>query len=484
MPKKKTEPLEAAAELEATAEPMEEPKASVPETSAIDESVVNETAIYEPPPDEGVPFGGVPDESVSDEPTSEEPALVESVAPSEDADAANNSQVNGTSFADGDEPPFDTDPLPSDTYANAYDDFGTQFSAAFFEEEPLRLDDAIIDENTDNAFFDNAESAEPDAGDFTPSPTEQTAMRRPRAPRELPVLTIRAHDEIERDADREAVIWHEIHSAFRTRRILTGTFGGVERLENGSSIAVVYYKNQRIVIPLNEMMITLSDTEGLKLSAIIDGQLRILGSMIGAEIDFIVRGIDSKQRSVVASRREAMIIKRRIFYINTDIDEQPHIHAGRIVQARVIAAAEQAIRIEVFGVECSIRSGDLSWDWVGDARELHGVGDRILVKMVEIIQNDDSDISIVVDLKCMTKDTGRESLKKCRVQGRYAGKVTAIRKGVVFVRLSTGVNAIAHTCVDRRTLGKKDDVSFVVTYIDEKRGTAVGIITRIIKQNL
>jgi len=32
--------------------------------------------------------------------------------------------------------------------------------------------------------------------------------------------------------------------------------------------------------------------------------------------------------------------------------------------------------------------------------------------------------------------------------------------------------------------GKKDDVSFVVTAIEEERGVALGIITRIIKQNL
>jgi hypothetical protein len=32
--------------------------------------------------------------------------------------------------------------------------------------------------------------------------------------------------------------------------------------------------------------------------------------------------------------------------------------------------------------------------------------------------------------------------------------------------------------------GKKDDVSFAVTHIDEERGVAVGIITRIIKQNI
>ena len=52
------------------------------------------------------------------------------------------------------------------------------------------------------------------------------------------------------------------------------------------------------------------------------------------------------------------------------------------------------------------------------------------------------------------------------------------------MRLSNGVNAVAHSCYDRRTPGKKDDVSFAVTRLDEEHGIAVGIITRIIKRNL
>ena len=38
--------------------------------------------------------------------------------------------------------------------------------------------------------------------------------------------------------------------------------------------------------------------------------------------------------------------------------------------------------------------------------------------------------------------------------------------------------------LDRRAPGKGDDVSFSVTRLDEDQGVAIGIITRIIKQNL
>ena len=50
--------------------------------------------------------------------------------------------------------------------------------------------------------------------------------------------------------------------------------------------------------------------------------------------------------------------------------------------------------------------------------------------------------------------------------------------------LTNGVNAVAHSCYDYRMPGKKDDVSFAVTHLDVERGIALGIITRIIRQNL
>lgn len=86
--------------------------------------------------------------------------------------------------------------------------------------------------------------------------------------------------------------------------------------------------------------------------------------------------------------------------------------------------------------------------------------------------------------KSVEGNTSKENMKKCKIQGKYAGTVEDIHKGTVFVRLSIGVNAIAHSCYDSRTVGKKDQVSFVVTHIDEERNVALGIITRIIKQTI
>lgn len=329
-------------------------------------------------------------------------------------------------------------------------------------------------------------SAEGTAGTAVPpaaSPSRRTAARGRKE--EAPVLTLEVRGEVETEESRGDAIWHEIHNAYRTRRILTGQLGGIEQTDNGKTITIVDYKGFRIVIPLKEMMINVGRSpSGQEYAELMLRQNKILGNMLGAEIDFIVKGIDSKTRSVVASRKEAMLRKRQTFYLDTDAAGMYRIYEGRIAQARVIAVAEKVIRVEVFGVECSIMARDLAWEWIGDAHERFSLGDQVLVRILNVRRDSLEDMGIKADIKSVSQNTNHDNLKKCRIQSKYAGKVTDVHKGVVYIRLSNGVNAVAHSCYDYRTPGKKDDVSFAVTRIDEERGVAVGIITRIIRQNL
>ena len=257
-----------------------------------------------------------------------------------------------------------------------------------------------------------------------------------------------------------------------------------KKTEAGSLIAIIYYKDYRAVIPISEMMINLVQDEAHDYGDISLRQNKVLDNMFGCEIDFIIKGLDTKSRSIVASRKDAMLKKRQIFYFDQDSSGQTKIHEDRIVQARVIAVAEKVVRAEIFGVETSILARDLSFDWLGDARERFQVGEHILVRILTIPGDSPETLSIHADVKSVEGNTSKENLKNCRVQGKYAGTVEDIHKGTVFVRLELGVNAIAHSCYDSRTVGKKDKVSFVVTHIDEERNVAVGIITRIIKQNI
>ncbi|MEZ3487176.1 MAG: RNA-binding protein [Lachnospiraceae bacterium] len=300
----------------------------------------------------------------------------------------------------------------------------------------------------------------------------------------VPVLTLDSDAVLETAQSKADLIWHEIQNAYRTKKILTGMLGGIEKTENGSLIAIVYYKDFRTVIPITEMMINLVQDESHDYGDISLRQNKVLNNMLGCEIDFIVKGLDAQSRSVVASRKEAMLKKRQIFYLDRDASGDSKIHEDRIVQARVVAVAEKVVRAEIFGVETSILARDLSFDWMGDAREHFHVGEHILVRILSVTAESLDKITVKADVKSVEGNTSKENMKKCKIQGKYAGTVEDIHKGTVFVRLSIGVNAIAHSCYDNRTVGKKDEVSFVVTHIDEERNVAVGLISRIIRQNL
>ena len=75
------------------------------------------------------------------------------------------------------------------------------------------------------------------------------------------ILTIDADSEIETPESREDIVWHEFQNAYRTKKVLTGTLGGIEKMDQGGMIAVIYYKEMRVVIPMAEMMINLIEDE-------------------------------------------------------------------------------------------------------------------------------------------------------------------------------------------------------------------------------
>lgn len=201
------------------------------------------------------------------------------------------------------------------------------------------LDALLLEGNVENAppTEDETESAD---GETAPQPTAPPA---PAGRRDSYILTVDAKDRIETEEERREVIWHEIKTSHIAGRILTGTLDGVEQTPSGRTIVVVDYKGYRIAIPLKEMMLYSGPVPyGAKYKPFMERMNSILATMLTAEIDFIVRGLDNTARSVVASRKAAMLRKRQTFYLDTNEDGVPMIYEGRVVQARVIGVAEKS----------------------------------------------------------------------------------------------------------------------------------------------
>ncbi len=303
----------------------------------------------------------------------------------------------------------------------------------------------------------------------------------PRAALSDGILTIEVDSHVETPEEQEDARWHQLLNAHRTRKILTGQLGGIERLDSGWTVAITYYNGFRIIIPMDEMMINLSG-DGRENADTLNRQTRIANNMLGSDIDFIIRDLDEQSRSVVASRKDAMLKKRQTFYQAENEGETPMLYPGRVVEARIIAVAPKVVRLEVFGVEVSVRARDMAWEWMVDAGEKFQVGELALVTVNQINMKSIEEMEISVDAKSATANANKDNLKRCVKQGKYVGTVTDVYKGTYFMRLNIGVNAVAHSCNMTSLPSKRDEVGFVATRINEKYEVAEGIITRLIKR--
>lgn len=298
----------------------------------------------------------------------------------------------------------------------------------------------------------------------------------------LGVLKLRVEDSLPENDEFETM-WHELVSVYRARKVLPVMIAGIEKTKTQGYVVVTYYKTQRILVPMTEMMINLDEERGEGYT-VSERLARVCNAMLGSEIDVIIKGMDKPTESIVASRRDAMIRKRQRFYINQLSDGLPPIRAGRIVEARIISTTQSVARFEVFGVEATLPGSQLSWDWISDVSEKFNVGDTMDVLVTEVKGTGLDDIKINIDVKSITKNLSKENLSKCAVQNKYIGEVTNVRNGVAYLRLNVGVNAIAHTNYDRRTPARGDIVSFVVTRVNTEYSNVSGIITKIIKQSV
>lgn len=346
------------------------------------------------------------------------------------------------------------------------------------DQDELSVDTDLTSETETITIDDSTDIHVADAPD---EPAEQKSRRRSRAASNR-VLTIDDDTHVQSAEEKEAYLWMELRNSMRSKRVLTGTMGGVERMSGGLSVAVVYYKEMRIVIPSTEMFINIDEHGGSDQRELHNRYTQILTRMLGAEIDFVVSGIDRRSSSVVASRRVAMLRKQQHYFLTSNRGNDPLIKEGQIVEARIISVGEKNMRVEVFGVEATVLARDIAWEWVDDCANYHQIGEHVLVKIMRVTRDDENNLRIAVSVREAVSNPARDNIRKCVVQGKYIGKVTGVDTRAIYVRLNVGVNAIATAVHDRKTPCRKDDVSFVITRIDEEAGLAIGIITRVIKQ--
>lgn len=317
---------------------------------------------------------------------------------------------------------------------------GTEEPQTELETEPGELRDEPVGQTE---AVSDAHSAEDDMDPESAaagSHQSGTQRRRERRVRPAPVVSIDDRLSVETDADKARDAMLDLVESLKTRRILSGTVQGIERPGDGTnSVAVIYHGDFKVLIPAEEMVERPEENRGRSAS---DALHYMLNKRLGAEVDYIVKGIDGEAGVAVASRLEAMAAKRREYYFGTDRDGNNLLYNGVCAEARVVSVIRAGIFADVFGVETYNPLRELSYQRMLDASASYQPGQRILVKLMDIDRSDRNHIRVSASIKRASENPYEKALKRYSVGNRYVGTVSMVDTTGVFVALDGGIDCL------------------------------------------
>lgn len=278
------------------------------------------------------------------------------------------------------------------------------------------------------------------AGSQTDSGQSQNRLRMPGR-RGSRVVSIDAERSVETDADKLRSDLLDLVESLKGKKILTGTIQGVERLADNPemSYAVTYHGDYKVIIPVLEAVEEPADYRDQPKGDVLH---YLLNKRLGAEVDYIIKGIDQESGIVAASRLEAMAMKRREYYFRTDRDGNYQIYAGIRAEARVVSVIRAGIFVDLFGAECYIPLRELSYQrWV-DATAHYQPGQRVLVKVLEVDRSDRNHLQVAASVKQAGENPYEKALKKYAVGSLYVGTVSMVDTTGVFVSLDGGIDCL------------------------------------------
>ena len=290
---------------------------------------------------------------------------------------------------------------------------------------------------TENSESDTEPENESPRSEGESIPKRKRSYTRPT----MNVLSIDERLAVETDADKAKNDLLDLIESMKTKRILTGTIQGVERPEDNPnrSLAVIYHGDFKVIIPAEEAVEPPEDFRGRSESDIMH---YMLTKRLGAEVDYIVKGIDPKAGIAVASRLEAMAAKRKEYYFGTDRDGNNLIYNDVYAEARIVSVIRAGIFVDLFGLEIYIPLRELSYQRLLDASAQFQPGQRVLVKVLTVERSDRNQVKVTASVKQAGENPYEKALKKYSVGNRYVGTVSMVDTTGVFVSLDGGIDCL------------------------------------------
>lgn len=382
----------------------------------------------------------LPDEEANVFQTETENATNEAIGSEDGAEEMENLMLPQTDSAGG-----ASDGIPADGKESAYDqsenpqtdsqnDVNEAETTIGPESEPLSKPARKRKTPAKKNESDTEAAPKPEAKASAPKRTRKAASIRMIQE----IVSIDDVRSVETDEDKAKNDLLDLTESMKAGKILTGTVHGVERTAD-DAVAVIYHGAYKVIIPTYEAIVPPSNYRDIPKAEVHE---YLLTKRLGAEFDYIVKGIDTEARVAVASRIEAMKIKRKWHYYDIEKEAGRFLYEGVIAEARVVSAIRTGIFVDLFGVETFIPLRELDYQRLMDASLHFSPGQRVLVKVLTIDRKDRNNIQVTASVKQTTENPCIAAIRKYTVGDKYVGTVSMIDTNGVFVALDGGIDCL------------------------------------------
>ncbi|RLB37104.1 MAG: 30S ribosomal protein S1 [Deltaproteobacteria bacterium] len=165
--------------------------------------------------------------------------------------------------------------------------------------------------------------------------------------------------------------------------------------------------------------------------------VRDMDSLVGTEHDFKIVKYNKRRGNIVLSRRaileaERMALREKTLQLLVE---------GAVLEGTVKNITDYGLFIDLGGIDGLVHITDMSWGRVGHPSEMHKVGDKIQVKVLNFDRERER---VSLGIKQLTPDPWTDVESKYPIGTRISGRVVSLTDYGAFLEVEEGVEGLIH----------------------------------------
>ncbi|MBN1277457.1 MAG: 30S ribosomal protein S1 [Deltaproteobacteria bacterium] len=211
-------------------------------------------------------------------------------------------------------------------------------------------------------------------------------------------------------------IWDEIKDIYENNLTVKGTI--ISRVKGGLSVDI----GLQAFLPGSQVDLR---------------PVRDMDTLVGRELEFKIVKYNKRRGNIVLSRRAILEATR----LSLRDETLKHLEKDAVLEGTVKNVTDYGLFIDLGGIDGLVHITDMSWGRVGHPSEMHRIGDKIKVKILEF---DNEKERVSLGIKQLTADPWSETENRYPIGTIIKGRVVSLTDYGVFVEVEQGVEGLIH----------------------------------------